>query len=737
MVSLSAPDFPALTIVMEKLKELEKEVKEEGNFYAHEAGVHLSEIAAALSELEAARRAAHQDLQEETAGNAELRRRINNMGEQVSQEIMEDVASARASNTEEIEKLQKDLSDISQLQENTSRRQEALMLQSEKLHQESEHARAERENCAASLNDHVDLSDGLKSRLSERRQQLEELKSRITAVEQQKVRVRQSLELERETFTVRKDELCQEVEQTVEKIKHQRRVNRRSKRELDRVKAKGGDAHERLSELSNHMVQLERNVGRLTNSGHQCEKQLEEEIQIHQELTKRTEEKKKELCELQETLRITNKHLKEDIVTVEGKIEEVRMLRNLRKDSLDEVSKRFELQQKQENEVRAQNFGLQQQLEQSELRIQNHTGSIAKHRSDIKEMEKQIQKLLQNAAVNRDVFEKSQDELFSCLDAGKKNISHKEKEKTQLTHRVEETKREQEEYATNISSSIVNTRRRYQELQQEEAVLLQRLPVTADIVALTTYVTEYEEDCKQIENKHYQEIQTCTEEIKHITRSNEEKQKEVEEKEETLKAVEIRFNEEQSTHQRLKTLISKLRSRKEDLEVSIGQLKENTSSLLQSKDDAEAKLEVTRSDYLHLLDKQALELKSLEIRICDVTVKLEQVRVENNRLQLSIGHMMKDITRAKTDKDRYQQEIQQLNNNVKALNTSLEEAWRSDLLLIQHSQNNDGALLASFSTLLNSLKTRRHNLEDAITLANQQMLEFNKRLHDKTTDKDS
>ncbi|KAI3352256.1 hypothetical protein L3Q82_005235 [Scortum barcoo] len=45
----------------------------------------------------------------------------------MSQEIMADVAAARASNAEEIEQLHQNLSAVSQLQEDTVKRQEALL----------------------------------------------------------------------------------------------------------------------------------------------------------------------------------------------------------------------------------------------------------------------------------------------------------------------------------------------------------------------------------------------------------------------------------------------------------------------------------------------------------------------------------------------------------------------------------------------------------------------------------
>uniref|UniRef100_A0A3Q3L7N3 Uncharacterized protein n=1 Tax=Mastacembelus armatus TaxID=205130 RepID=A0A3Q3L7N3_9TELE len=118
-------------IALEHLKELDKQVKEEGVAFAPEACLHLAEITVAVTDLEANRRAAHEHLEVETIENSKLRYQINDLRERMSQEIMADVAAARASNTEEIEQLQKDLSTVSQLKEATLKKQDALLSQNE------------------------------------------------------------------------------------------------------------------------------------------------------------------------------------------------------------------------------------------------------------------------------------------------------------------------------------------------------------------------------------------------------------------------------------------------------------------------------------------------------------------------------------------------------------------------------------------------------------------------------
>lgn len=733
MASCLVPDFPAVMVALEHLKELDKQLKEDGIPFAPEASLHLTEITAAITELEVDRRAAHEHLEVETIENSKLRHQINNVRERMSQEIMADVAAARASNAEEIEQLHKDLNTVCQLQGATVKRQEALFSQNEALYPEREQVKAEHEVVIAPLNDQITLKYSLQLQLDQTREQIEELKSCMAAVEQDKITLEQNVALEREAFTVKKDNLSREVDHVEGKVKQQKQEIRRSRRELDRVTDKKRETHDHLGEVTIHTAKLESSTRRATASRCQCEKQLEGEAQKRQELRQQRETLKKELFELGEAFSAAIQRLKEEIASVEGKIEEGRASRLLCQDSLAQIYEIFKHQHDEEKEVRAEHVHVSQQLERSKLQLEERIASIVKHSKEIKEMDKQIGELLEADTINKRVFERSQEEVCGNVDTEKKNISHFEEEKRRLRRLLEEAKRKQGEHVAKMSSDISDVRRRYQELREEEAALQQRQPKSADADLLMSHVTQCEVEYRQKETERRQEIEQCTTETESITRSSEGKQREVEEKEEMLKEVAAKWNEEQSRHQRLKTLTPELRRKRNDLERSIQGMKEKTSSLLQPKEEMKAELIELRESYMGVLDKQASELRAVEMSIYDSSVKLEQVNMENSRLHLCIRQMTDGVSRARENKDRYWQEIHQFKQDIKALFESLQEARREDLLVTQDCQSSDGVLLVSTSALLNHLKTRRQQLGNVSTLLHQLMLDFSKRLGDKTT----
>ncbi|XP_058497464.1 protein Daple-like [Solea solea] len=724
MTSCLVPDFPAVMVALEHLKELDKQLKDEGMPFAPEASLHLAEMTAAVTELEMDRRAAHEHLEVETIENSKLRHQIDNIQQQMNQEIIADVAATRATNAEEMDQLLQDLNTTCQLRDAAVHKQDALSNQNKQLYPHRDQVKAEYKEIIATLNNQISLKYGLHMQLGEKQEQIDKLKSCIAAVEQDKIAVEQDMVPEREAFMVKRDNLANEVHRTGEKIKQQKQLMKRSRRTLDRVNKKKQEAFNQLGEFTTNMTKLESNLQRLTSLRCQFEKQLDEEIKNHQELRQQREMLKKELCTLREMFTHAIQHLKKKVATEEDKIEEGQASRLLGQDHLAHISEAFKCQLDEENKVKAEHFQVSQQLERSKLRLEERIASVVKHSKEIKEMDQQLKELWEFETINKRVFEKNQEELSHNMNTEKKNLCHLEEEKSRLQRLLEKTKRVQEEHVVNLSSRISTTMRRYEQLRQEEAMLLQRRPQSVDADLLMSHVTQCVEENRQIEFQHHQEIKHSISEIESMTRSNGERQREVKEKEEILREVDAKWNEEQSRYQRLKTLTAELKHRRAKLELAVQGLKERTSSLLQPREGMKAELEKVRASHMGVLDMQASELRAVEISIYDNHVKLEQVSMENSRLRLCVRQMTEDLSRAKADKVRYWQEVHLYKQDYKALFEGLLEAWREDLLITEDCQRGDGVLLVSLSALFSHLKTRRQQLGHVNTLLHRQMIDF-------------
>lgn len=731
MASRVVPDFPAVLVALEHINELDKELKEEGVSFSLEANFHLSETTAAVTGLEAERRAAHEHLEVATIENSMLRHQINNTRDQMSEVVMADVAAARASNAEEIAQLHKDLLAVSQLQETTVKKNEALVSQNEVLSLEREKVKLEHQGVIAALNQEITQKHALQMQLDQTRENIEELLSLIATFEQNTSTLQQCLASEKEAFAVCRDYLSQELDQNEKRIKDQEQEIMRSRKELKSLNENKRDASDRVDELRVQNIQLESSIQRFMASKSQCEKNLEAEKETHQQLKAQKEALTKEMDELIKAFNKTVKSLKEETAAIEERMVEATASRLRIQDTLAQVYEVFKMYDEEETEVRAEYDYVSAQLEKSKLQLEERIASIVRHKNEVNEMNQQIEDLREADRINKRVFERDQDELCGNMDVERQHMKAFEDEKMQLQKLLEETKRKQEEHVKKMTADIKGTWRKYKELQKEEATLKARQPLSYD--ALKSHIVESEVEYKRIESVCREEINQCSSETENVMVSCRERQKEAAEKEEILQEVEAKWKEKLSRHEELKKLETELKMKKYDLEQSIESLKEDTVSQLQPKEEMKAELERIRASHMKQLSKQASELKSAEMGLYDSGVKLEQVHVENSRLQLCIRQMTQDAARAREDKDRHRQETMQLKRDTKTLIKSIQEAWRDEMLLTQERHNIDAALMTPMNALQSHLKSRGQQLSHVQTLLHEQMLDFSRRLGDKIT----
>lgn len=732
MASCLVTDFPAVVVAVEHLKELEKQLKDEALPFALEASLHLAEMTNAITKLENERHTSRELLEVESIENSKLRHQINNVRECMSREIMADVAAARASNEEEKEQLLNDLNTALKLQKECEDEQEALSKQTRDLYPLRDQVRAEYQEMIAALNDRISQKYDLQTQLGQKQEQVERLKACISANEHEKTVVHQVLALEKGAFSVRKHDLTKELHDRSEKIKQQKHLNRRSRRKLESVTKKKREAQHRLEELTADMTRLEGNLQRLTTSRCGFEEQLQETNQKHRDLKRQRETLKEEWHQLGEGFTLAIQHLREKVSSAEGHIEIRQTSRSVSQDQLACVSDKYQSQHYEENKVKTEHIQASQQLEHSQGRLEERIALVVKYSKEIVEMDKQLRELLEADMINQHVFKKNQEELSSNICTEEKNICHFEEERSKLWRHLEKARLEQEEHMRKVTSDIISTRRRHEELLQEEATLLQVQPMSADVDLLLSHRAQCEAEFKDKELKSHQDIEQCVAEMEKVSRSTVELLREVTDKEGVLKDVEVQWKEEQRRQQRAEQLTSELKLRKAELVLGIQELKEKNGPLLQPKEDMKVELQNLRAHHMDLLENQALELRAVEMTICDCQLKLEQVYQENSRLHLCITHMTEDVRRARMDQDRYWQQVQLYHEDNNSVIEGLQEDWAEDLRVTEQSQRRDAALLDSFNALWSPLETRRQQLGHVDALLHRQMMDFSRRLGGKT-----
>lgn len=716
------PDLPAVLLVLERLTELERQLKEdEGVPFASEAGVHLTALTADVTELEAARRAAHEHLEVETIENGKLRHKVHNMSDRVSEEMMAAVAAARDSNAEEMERLRHDLHLLARVQEEAGEKLQALLNQNKALRPERERARAEHEAAVAALNDQIDLKYTLQAQLDEKLQRLEELRSSIAAVQRERTPLEQSMASERKACAEEKDRLSREAAETAERIQLQAEAVGERRRELGRANGEKGEALRRLGGLRARAEQLDGVLRSAATSRTRCERTLEEEARRSGGLSRRLEAREKESRELERDVGATIKSLRGQIAAVEKKTEEGRASGALLAKSSSQVGEALERGRDEESEVRAEHVHASQQLEWSRLQLEECVASILLHGNDLRRMEKELEELREEEVRTRRALERSREEHRRDAEAAKAKIGQYEEDKRRFAQLLEEAKAGHEEHVEKTRSDISHAKRRYEELLQEEAELLRLKPQSADVDLLMSFTTRTETENRRKENALQQEVQQISAELHAVRRSTEEKRRALEEKEEALKEAEATWTDMKSRHERLS---GELRRQKTELEVSVQETEDQTELLLRQEEELKAELEERQEAHTDALTERSSELRAVEVSIRNHSVILQQVRAENSRLHL----YLRQVRASRRAEEQHQQEDQELRAETKHTTESLREAWTRDVTATQTSESRDDVLMASMTSLQDKLKSREQQLLKVSTILHHHMVEFSRRL---------
>lgn len=717
------PDLPAVRLVLERLKDLNLQLEEEGVPFGPEASVHLTALTAAVSGLEANRRFAYKQLEVETTENSKLKRRIKNTTDRMKEGMM---AAARSSDAGEIEQLRGDLSRVSRLLEGREEKLQTLVFQNTKLQTELLQMEAEHQAVSADLHHQIRLKSNQQLQLDQKLQLIEEITSSIADVQQENTSLQQTVVSERRACSEEKLSLSRETEEVEERIKTQREATEKTRGELDGAKERREESLRCLGELYSQLDAKERHLQSVAASRSQMEQQLEEGATRSRDLCQRVETLEKE----SHGLKVTAKNLQEEITTLERRIEEEQASCLLLGEKLSQAREVLQCRRDEENRVRAEHLYVSQQLKRSKLQLEERNASVVVHRSRIKEMEQEIRELQRAELLTRRELERSHEELHGDLETMKEEIRQCEEDKRSFTQLLEELKRRQEEHVEKMTSNIVRAKRRYEELLREEAALLQLQPKSADTDLLESYMTQTETEYKQMQNVLLREVQAIDAEIRTIGRSTEEKQRVLEEKEEVREDLEAKWKEMRNEHDRLAGELNLEQTR---LKLSIQNTENRTELLLQPKQELKARLEELQEAHQDLVKNQTSELLTTELSLYNDGVMLRQVRAENHRMDLRIRQKTEELRANQQEEHQFLQEEQELQQQTKDTMESLQEAWRQDVELIQRYQSRGEEVLDSMTSLVNRLNVREEQLLQVLSLLHQSMLDFSRRLGDTAT----
>ncbi|KAF4083735.1 hypothetical protein AMELA_G00120100 [Ameiurus melas] len=667
MAACLVPDFPAVNIALEHLGELDKQLTAEGVSFSQEASHHLSKIAEAIKELEASRKAVHEELEVETIETGKLRHQLLSQHDAILAEISAAVAAARDANAAEMNQLQLDMANVVREIESMEKRRKLLEEENVLLLPEHHLLSASYTELIEQLNSQLSEKADTQITLNETRNEIQSTKEKIARVHSTRKDLQDNLIRERKQFEETKKMLEKEIGETMNAIQEQTKTNAELRKELDVALTELMKKEEEVDGLSNQISLLERSTVRLKTSQRKHEEQIEDKIKKSDELTKQKKLREKELQNLREELNLQLLKLQENIGTVEREIEEEQKENSVRLEAISKLSSIFRAQRKKEDDALADQSNLSRELEKSKQMLDERFASIAKYKLQIKEMEEEMKELHEANKISVEMFQKNLVVLEGQLAKVKKNRAAFEVEREELCLQMETLKEQHEDNARKLCSAISLHKTRYSELAEEKKKLKEHEVMSYLIEELTNRISRAEQERKQTEIKYSDEIQQLNVEAESISRARLDEEKELKDQETVLSKAEARFDADQSRHQTLKQQTTELNARKYHLELSIQEVKERTAAMLQQKEDLKKELQTLRENHMELLRAHTEQIGATERSIYENGLKLEQANMENSRLHLRIEQMKEDIINARKEKEKHTQETGWMKEEVQSI----------------------------------------------------------------------
>ncbi|XP_063039673.1 rho-associated protein kinase 1 [Engraulis encrasicolus] len=710
MASCLVPDFPAVLLALEHLGELEKKLKDEDASIGQEACHHLREISSAIKELEASRKAVHEQLEIETIENSKVRHQLLRTRDEIANEIGAGVEAVRDVSAKELNQLQADLTYLQKEIGSLEAKQAVLEEENKHLHTEREQKKRNHENVISLLNYQLSEKAGHQIRLNAKLNEIEDVKAKMADVELARADLSTDMTEERNKFNEAKDAVEAQIEEQQQSIQQQKQANFQTRRQHDALTTELHQREDREADLRSAINQIEMSKTRLVSTRKILKAKLEENLEKKKDLDRTRVLHEKELAKIKETFRKKQEALLQSIAETEKETELCEGLHGIQIASINRLTERFNIQRKLEDDTTAEHNAMSRRLQWSKLKLEERIASIAKYKIEIKEMEEAMRQLKDTTEVNSELFVKNLKEMELQLVREKKARASCEDEKEKLAQDVEDLKVAHQESMRQVRQDTQKTEERSQQLREEVKSFQAHEYMTSLIDRLKKMVSDTEEAMKDLELSTMSDIKEFEEESALLTQERLELEELLKAEEVVLAGVEGEFDIDQSRHQALTKDTTDQKYKKMQLELTIQDTQDATAWMIRPKEELKVELIDLRRKYVDMLRSQGKKIGETERAIYDRGVMLEQVNRENARLYLRISQMKEEVSLAEQDKKRHSLEAERLQEQDHFLFQSLLDAWANDLDMTKEHNDKDHEIYQSLQNLIMKLQRRQNCL---------------------------
>ncbi|MGH0165970.1 UNVERIFIED_CONTAM: hypothetical protein FKN15_050264 [Acipenser sinensis] len=581
------------------------------------------------------------------------------------------------------------------------------------LFPERERIRAEHEDAIDTLNNKLSEKATKQIILNETYNKMQDLKEQLVNVNNAFEDLEQDMTRERMDFAESKKKLESNVAETEGQIQNQKAENAKKIKELRFAGAELFDKEEEISEKQKCIQRLQKSIDQLKATSVQRRSQLAQEQKMGEQQTNQNENLDEELTALTEGFKIESQALCDKIVQVDEEMRQVEEINLVHQQMILSQTENFQAVRAREDVVLAFHMDDTKLLEASEHALEEKLENVAKLKMEIKEIDEEKKRLEESNEINMEMHRRKLDELKEQLVKEQKKRLLFEVKQEDLSNELERWKHAHTEYIEEINTNIELNKNKCAELIDEHTSLqLDNIKMNEETENLQKAIHKTEKRYTIMEESLTADISNIVSEVKLIKENLLQKEKQLVISHKVLQQVEAENEAERCNYEEIKKQTTELKSRKNNLELSIDQLKAETKCILKAKEALKAELNAMNAKHFQQLKNQAAAINKTEECIYKSGSMLEQINMENSRLHLCNAKMKEDIYTMNKEAETHMKETEQLQEDKHELLNFLLRQWAAHNSVEAEYLERDQCVLDDLQDLLMKIEQREQKVKE-------------------------
>ncbi|XP_063803437.1 coiled-coil domain-containing protein 175-like [Pseudophryne corroboree] len=705
------PDCKAVSLVLDHVLEVEKQLREEEPAFDEETLQHLVTVADAVKELEDIRRNTRELLEVETIENSKLRYTMMHLPGIITKEIEAAITSAREAVASEMLQLQNELRDITLGLEKTQKKQTELEEMNLVLSHQERTLWDEHQVAVDLLNQQMAGKAQQSILVNQTHKSRKDAEDAVIEYQTRTEDLEEDMAVEKQQFNKEIEHLTAEIAETQRKTEDQEGRNLDKKARLSQrrsvlfdVEEKNNMISENISSEKDKILILQASHRRLTHKLDIQNKQLVDS-------SNKIDVLELSMANQKENFNKQSNSLKEKILMLDEEINAAEMLHGPLTKKHKDLKQEYQAASGEEDRQYAIKRDVATQLEKSRAILDEKQERLGKISMEVKEMKLEVGNLLESKRISTEQMSSHVEEYKGDLANESQKRMTIQIQKDEVTKEMELWKLAEEDFMKEQKKRIENGQKKKSSLS-EKGRRLQR-----ETEIWNKEICNINEEQRKANQEYSNQVQSLKEQIKLLeakvsisTENLKIEQQKLSTNIPIMNEAEDANNKQHLKFEDLKEKAGELKRRQRSLELSISAITKEIEANSNMKETKKASLKALRQSAFEKLQNDLETIKLTDKDIYETNRKLELVIMENCRLKLQNAQYKEDITDSRSEAQQHLSATQRLEGNLASLIEHLREAWKEDNFVCSDFSDRDQEILDSIIELLKKINQREEKV---------------------------